>query len=302
MTANTEPMIDDPVAELERIFDFETVGPDHLRTQPLPVAALRLYGGQVVAQALAAIQRTSPPDRFVHSCHCYFVRPGTRDLPIDFILERDRDGRSFSARRVQAMQGGELILSMSASLGVPEPGYDWPDPVALDVPGPETLRPMSEYIAEAAPRMAPHHHPFWLRDHPVDWRPVEEFPIFDGDPLPPCRHFWIRMKRPLGDDPRVHQCFFAYASDLHILSTGLLPLGLGFGEPTIQMASLDHAIWFHRPFRADEWFLYRLEAESSRGARTLSRGKVFTPDGVLVASVAQEGLARVLPVERPDRK
>ena len=285
---------DDPLLERAMLFDFETVAPDHFRAQPIPSTMLRLYGGQVVAQAVAAIQRTGGDDRWIHSCHAYFVRPGRLDHPIDLIVERDRDGRSFSARRVRVMQDGELILSMNASLHVPEAGYDWQADMPTGLPDPESLTPMSDFIAAAGDELPPYHRPFWGRDHLFDWRPVEPFFMFNTDPGTLPRHVWIRMKQPLGDDWAEHQRFFAYVSDLHLLHTGMVPLGLGWAEPNFQAASLDHAIWFHREFRVDEWFLYVLDSDASIGVRTLSRGTVYARDGRLVASVTQEGLARIL--------
>lgn len=280
------------------LFDLAEVAPDHFRARAIPSSLLRLYGGQVVAQALAAVQRTATPDRWVHSCHAYFVRPGRLDHPIDLFVDRDRDGRSFSARRVRVMQDGELILNMAASLHVPEAGYDWHLPMPEGLPGPEQLSSMSEQVRAAAAKLPEKLRPFWLREHLFDWRPVEPFKMFNGAPEPARRHFWIRKKRKLGDDWAEHQRFFAYVSDLHILHTGLLPLGLGWAEPTLQAASLDHAIWFHREFRVDEWFLYALDSTASVGARSLGRGTVYDRQGRLVASLTQEGLLRVLPQSR----
>lgn len=289
----------DPAVERDMLFTFDEVGPDHYRAQPIPSHLLRLYGGQVIAQAVAAIQRTALPDRTIHSCHAYFVRPGRIDRPIDFIVSRDRDGQSFSARRVVVEQDGQIILTMSASLHIHEDGLRHQLPMP-DVPGPEGLRPMSGYIAEVGDALPVRHWPFWRREHLFDWRPVEPFRIFNEDPESSVRHVWFRFNGSLGDDLTEHQRFFSFVSDLHILHAGLIPLGVGWADDHLQTASLDHAIWFHDQFRVDEWLLYTLDSPAAAGARTLGRGVVHTANGRLVASVAQEGLIRILDVPRGD--
>lgn len=282
-------------AETERqmLFALERAGEDHFRVAPIPSGLLRLYGGQVVAQALAAAQRTVPAGRLAHSCHAYFVRAGDTHLPIDFRVSRDRDGRSFSARRVIAEQDGRLILSLAASMHEEEDGLR--HQLAMpDVPSPESLRPMVDYIAEVGDALPRRHWPFWRRDHLFDWRPVEPFAILSAKAASSRRHFWMKLRCPLGDDPAEHQHFLAYGSDLHILHAGLAPLGIGWASDHLQTASLDHSIWFHDRFRADDWLLYVLESPAAAGARALGRGVVYTRDGRLVATVAQEGLIRLL--------
>ncbi|AUW60416.1 acyl-CoA thioesterase II [Sphingobium sp. SCG-1] len=297
--ADQEIYNNDPAVERDMLFALHEVGPDRYRAEPIPSRLLRLYGGQVVAQAVAAIQKTAPADRSINSCHAYFVRPGSIDRPIDFIVSRDRDGQSFSARRVSVEQDGQIILTMAASLHVHEdgPGHQFPMP---DVPGPEGLRSMSDYIAEVGDYLTQKHWPFWRRKHLFDWRPVEPFRIFNDAPVSSVRHVWFRFEGTLGGDPAEHQRFFAYVSDLHILHAGLLPLGVGWADEHLQTASLDHAIWFHDRFRVDEWLLYSLDSPAAAGARTLGRGVVHTADGRLVASVAQEGLIRILETPRGD--
>lgn len=291
---------EDPATEQRMLFDFETVGDDHFRVQPFPSNLLRLYGGQVVAQALAAIQITAPASRPVNSCHAYFVRPGDTHLPIDFRITRDRDGRSFSARRVAVEQDGKLILSMSASLQDREDGPHQQHPMP-DVPSPQTLTSMSDLVAAVGDDLPRRHWPFWRREALFDWRPVERFRISNSPPDTSHRHFWVKLKTCLGNAPAEHQRFLAYASDLHILHAGLAPLGVGWADDHLQTASLDHAIWFHSDqFRVDEWLLYALESPCSGNARTLGRGMIFTADGRLVATVAQEGLIRLLPTPRLD--
>ena len=284
--------VDDPATERRMMFAFETVGADRFRLPPVPSRLLRLYGGQVIAQALAAVQRTAPPGRPVHSCHAYFVSAGDSARPIDFIVSRDRDGRSFSARRVAVEQDGRLILSMAASLHAIEAGAQHQFAMP-EVAPPESLRPMEDAIAAFGDTLPRRHWPFWRREQMIDWRPVEPFRIMNGPPEPSPRHFWLRLKAPLGDDPAEHQRFLAYASDLHILHAGLAPLGIGWADPYLQTASLDHAIWFHDRFRVDEWLLYALDSPAAGHARALGRGNVFARDGRLVATVTQQGLIRV---------
>ena len=292
--------VDDPATERRMMFAFETVGDDHFRLAPVPSGLLRLYGGQVVAQALAAIQRTAPAERPVHSCHAYFVSAGDSSRPTDFFVSRDRDGRSFSARRVSVEQDGKLILSMAASLHAIEDGQR--HQLAMpEVAAPETLLPMEAYIAEYGDTLPRRHWPFWRREQMIDWRPVEPFRIMNGTPLPPQRHFWLRLKATLGDDPAEHQRFLAYASDLHILHAGLLPLGIGWADSYLETASLDHAIWFHDRFRVDDWLLYALDSPAAGAARALGQGNLFTRDGRLVATVAQQGLIRIRADARDDR-
>lgn len=286
--------IEDGRAALERLFVFETPAPDRFVARPGGGKPARLYGGHVIAQALAAAQLTAPAGRHVNSCHAYFVRPGDPHLPIDFAVERDSDGRSFSARRVTAAQVGRLILSLSASLHVPEDGPAHRAPMP-DVPPPEALVPQDERLSGIADRLPPRHQAFWLSDIGIDFRMVEPFETFDPPLRAARRHVWLRLRHRIGDDVAEHQRLFAYASDLYLMHTGLLPLGIGWADPRLQDASLDHAIWFHDRFRIDDWLLYALDSPAAGHARTLARGLVFTRAGRLVASVAQEGLIRMPP-------
>ena len=287
-------------SERALLFAFDEVRPDHFRTTPFPSNLLRLYGGQVVAQALAAVQRTAPAGRAVHSCHAYFVRPGDIHRPIDIIVTRDRDGRSFSARRVAVEQDGKLILSLSASLHDGEEGPH--QHVAMpDVPPPDDLPSLADRIASFGDALPRRHWPFWRREALFEWRPVQPFRLGAVPVESSHRQFWVKLKAPLGDDLAEHQRFLAYASDLHILHAGLAPLGVNWADDHLQTASLDHAIWFHDPaFRVDEWLLYAVESPFSGNARSVGHGKMFTADGRLIATVAQEGLIRLLPTPRLD--
>lgn len=279
------------------LFDFETLSPELLRARPTHSPMARLYGGQVVAQALAACQWSVGPDRFANSCHANFIRAGDPALPLDFHLSRDSDGRSFSARRVLVSQQGRVVLSMSASFHVPEPGghHQFPMPAA---PGPDTLRTQAEILAAVGDQLPPRHRAFWLRESLFEYRPVEAFHVFDPPAEAPRRHVWMRYTGPASNDPAQNQRLLAYASDLHILHTALLPFARSWADPLLQDASLDHAIWFHGHARVNEWLLYALDSPGAGGALGLGRGLIYTADGRLVASVAQQGLIRFPPASK----
>ncbi len=280
------------------LFGFEQLSDNHLRAAPSHSPMARLYGGQVVAQALAAGQHTVTTDRFANNCHANFIRAGDPALPLDFHIERDSDGRSFSARRVTVRQQGRVILSLSASFHVPEPGahHQFAMP---HVPGPEGLASQAEILAQAADRLPERHRAFWLRESLFEYRPVETFHVFDPPATPPRRHIWMRHSGSLGADRALHQRMLAYASDLHILHTALAPFGRTWADPALQDASLDHSIWFHQPGRVDEWMLYALDSPYAGGALGMGRGLIYSRSGQLLASVAQQGLIR-FPDHRKD--
>ncbi len=288
----------DTSLDLKALFDFERVSGDHLRLRPTHSPMARLYGGQVVAQALAACQQSVSADRFANNCHANFIRAGDPALPLDFNLNRDSDGRSFSARRVTVSQQGRVILTMSASFHVPEPGghHQFAMP---DVPGPEGLATQADILAGVADRLPARHKAFWLRESLFEYRPVERFHVFDPPVEAPRRHIWMRCVRPMGDDRAAHQRLLAYVSDLHILHTALAPFGRTWADPALQDASLDHSIWFHDHGRVDDWLLYVLDSPYAGFARGLGRGLIYAADGRLLASVAQEGLIR-FPTVRKD--
>ncbi len=246
----------------------------------------RTFGGQVAGQALVAAARTVD-DIAVHSMHAYFLRPGDPKSPILYEVDRIRDGRSFITRRVVAIQHGRAIFHMSASFHRDEPGYDHQTEMP-DVPAPETLMTFEERIANN-----PNVPQEW-KDHPrpIDMRFITAAPMERNEPQPPRQQVWMKANGILDDDRVHHNCLLTYASDMTLLDASLLPHGRGDGE--IMLASLDHAMWFHRPFRADEWLLYDQDTPSASGARGLARGHVFSQDGTLVASVMQEGLIRKL--------
>ena len=250
----------------------------------------RTFGGQTAAQALVAATRTVDPGRPIHSLHSYFLRPGDPTLPTVFLVERIRDGRSFSTRRVHGIQHGKAIYSFAASFQRPEPGYEHQSSPP-DVPDPESLPTFAETLAPYADRLPVSA----TLAETVDLRAIDPHPFVqrDSGPREIARHrVWMRAAGRLPDDPVVHTAMLAYMSDVTLLHPVLVRHGISFALDPVMGASLDHALWFHRPFRADEWLLYDAESPSASGARGLAMGRLFTTDGLLVASVVQEGLVR----------
>ena len=276
--------------ELVELLDLETIDVNLFRgTQP-DTRMQRVFGGQVAAQALVAGARTVEPPRSVHSLHSYFLRPGDTTVPIVYDVERIRDGRSFSTRRVVARQHGRAIYYMTLSFQVPEDGLSHQD-VMPDVPTPANSPDLAELLSRRSPEAGE-----WMREwSALDLRWVGDSRAggnIPADERPAQSRLWIKVGGLLDDDPLVHQAAFTYASDLTLLGSTLVPHGIDVGHPSIQSASLDHTIWFHRPLRADRWLLYDQASPSASGGRGLGIGRVFTEDGTLVATVAQEGLIR----------
>jgi acyl-CoA thioesterase-2 len=250
----------------------------------------RVFGGQVIGQALVAACRTVE-DRQPHSLHGYFLLAGDPTVPIIYDVDRIRDGRSFATRRAVAIQHGRPIFALTASFQVDEPGFDHAMSMP-DVPPPEGLPEIAE-VMSAIPSMPQLVRAWYERERPIEIRPVNMGRRFSSaDAGETGFQVWIRTTGPLPDDPAIHRCVLAYASDLTLLDTSLVPHGRSVLEEAIQAASLDHALWFHRPFRADEWLLYAQDTPSASGARGFARGLVYDRAGRLVASVAQEGLVR----------
>jgi acyl-CoA thioesterase II len=252
----------------------------------------RVFGGQVAGQALVAAGRTVPADRPVHSLHAYFIRPGDTAVPIVYLVDRVRDGRSFTTRRVSAVQHGEAIFTLSASFHHAEPGPEHAGPMP-DVPPPEMVERNSDRMARLLGQS-----PRQLRESPIDLRSIGLMSAeAAGDPsLRTTQNLiWLRVDGDLPDDPLLHVCLMTYASDMTLLDSVLLGHGLTWLDGSTSGASLDHAMWFHRPFRADRWLLYAQESPVASGARGLARGQVFTVEGELVVSVVQEGLIRSRP-------
>lgn len=251
----------------------------------------RVFGGQVIGQALVAASRTVE-DRAAHSLHGYFLRPGDLKVPIVYEVDRIRDGKSFTTRRVVAIQKGEAIFNMSVSFQKQEEGLSHQIEMP-DVPAPEDLPTEIEMFQKMVEAGSPEMKQMLDRDRPIDMRRVEPYNYAKPEKRAPLQHTWLKAAEPLADDIYVHQCVLAYASDMGILSTCMLPHGKSFMSG-MMTASLDHAMWFHRPFRADEWILFVQDSPTSGGARGFNRGSMFTRDGILIASVAQEGLIRQL--------
>jgi acyl-CoA thioesterase-2 len=271
------------VAALIRLLDLEKIEENIFRGFNPADLSQRVFGGQVLAQALVAASRTAPPDRACHSLHAYFLRPGDPAVPILYEVDRSRDGGSFSVRRVVAIQHGAQIFVLSASFQRNEGGFEHQTAMP-DVPPPEEL-PESDYEGDATVMKG-----LW-RSRPFEFRPVIPRGLADRPARAPLDHIWFRVPPPLEAAPVVQQAFLAYASDMSLLDTALLPHGKGIFS-NLQVASLDHAMWFHRPFRADDWMLYSQDSPNAFGARGFSRGSIFLRDGTLIASVAQEGLIR----------
>ena len=279
-----------PLEEVVGLLDLERIEADLFRGRQPAVSLQRVFGGQVAAQALVAAARTVPEDRPVHSLHAYFLRPGDPSVPILYEVDRIRDGRSFTTRRVVAVQHGRAIFNLQASFHVAEDGAAHADPMP-DVPGPEGLSTVQEQLQPLA-----HEVPDWfLRERPIEMRYVGEPPLLARRrPDPGDRTtLWMRAAGDLPDDPVLHVCLVAYASDISLLETTVRVHALSWGTGEIVGASLDHAMWFHAPFRADQWWLYDQQAPWTGGGRGLARGGIWTADGRRVASVVQEGLVRV---------
>ncbi|MBA2588787.1 MAG: acyl-CoA thioesterase II [Alphaproteobacteria bacterium] len=284
-------MSDTAVTRMLALLDLESIAADVFGGASPPLPAQRIFGGQVLAQALVAATRTVDAARSCHSFHAYFLRPGNPKVPIRYEVDRSRDGASFSARRVVALQNGAQILILAASFQRGESGFEHQSGMPV-VPPPESLEDDQEVL---------------LRDQSLtgaarEWvareRPFEFRSVLGRGPLGPDRparapldHIWLQTRGPLPDDPLLHRALLAFVSDMSLLDTSLLPHGKSIFS-SVQVASLDHAMWFHRPFRADEWLLYVQDSPSASGARGFNRGAIYRRDGTLVASVAQEGLIR----------
>ena len=277
--------------ELSELLDLETIDTDLFRGIQPDTQLQRVFGGQVAAQSLVAGSRTVDPPLSVHSLHSYFLRPGDTAVPIVYDVERMRDGRSFSTRRVVARQHGRSIYFMTISFQAPEEGFEHQDTMPSVRPPEDSLS-----VGEMVRRRSPERAEQWL----TEWAALELRAIGDSRPggelssedRPAQSRLWIRVGGRLEDDELTHKAAFTYASDLTLLGSSLVPHGLLVTDPKVQSASLDHTIWFHRPFRADEWLLYDQTSPSASGGRGLALGRVFTRDGRLVATVAQEGLIR----------
>lgn len=279
--------------EILTLLDLEQLDENLFRGYSPPTATRQVYGGQAVAQALVATQRTAPSDRLAHSLHAYFVLAGDPRRPIIFQVERVRDGKSFTTRRCVAKQHGQAIFSLEVSFQIAETGFDHAAPMP-DVPLPEGL-PTTRALAERLSAFLPQSTKAGLeKTYPLDIRVVDPTIYLPRREAAPARQFiWFRAFGQLPDDQPTHQAVLAYLSDMTLLNTALVPHGRMIFDSDLQVASLDHALWFHRPFRADQWLLYAQDSPSASGARGLTHGLLYAIDGRLVASVAQEGLIRL---------
>jgi len=280
------------VKDLLELIDLEPIEYNIYRGRNRDIGSGRVFGGQVLAQALVAARRTVDDEREAHSLHGYFILPGDLEAPIVYFVDRLRDGRSFTTRRVTAIQHGRAIFNMSASFQVAEPGLEH-QAAAPTVPEPDTLRSELDMIRARAGEIPEPIRAVLTQDRPIDFRPVVPTEPFDPSVQEPARQYWIRAVGDMPDPAHLHQAVLAYASDYGLLATVLQPHGLSIRAPNLQVATLDHAIWFHRPFRMDEWLLYVMDSPIAAGARGFARGTIFSRDGRLVASIAQEGLTRV---------
>jgi acyl-CoA thioesterase-2 len=283
-----------PLADLLDLLDLEPLEVNIYRGRNRDIGTGRVFGGQVLAQALVAARRTVDEPREAHSLHGYFILPGDLAAPIVYFVDRLRDGSSFSTRQVTAIQHGRAIFSLSASFQIAEQGFEHQS-VMPQVTPPESLVNELDLIRGMAERIPESLRKVITQDRPIDFRPVSPIDPFHPEKREPVRHLWLRAIDRLPDEPLIHQAVLAYASDYGLLGTALLPHGIAPRSPAIQLATLDHAFWAHRPFRADDWLLYAMDSPAAAGARGFTRGSFYTRDGTLVASVAQEGLMRPRP-------
>ena len=282
----------DLLADLLRLLELERIEETIFRGPSQDMGFGAVFGGQVIGQALSAASQTVAAERPVHSFHCYFLRPGNARRPVVYDVEATRDGRSISTRRIRAVQGGRTILFMGASFHDAEDGLDHQDPMP-DVPGPEGLESSVEFARRHRHLIPEPMRATFTSPMPIEVRPVQRVDPTDPQPVPPRRQVWLRANGAMPDDPAVHRYLLAYASDFNFLVTALQPHGRLWWEPGLKMASIDHAMWFHRPLRVDDWLLYDVDSPSAASSRALVRGRLFGRDGRLVASTAQEGLIRV---------
>lgn len=280
------------VGKLLDLLRVEELDTDLYRGPRLPGGVGRVFGGQVIAQALVAANRSVEGDFIAHSLHAYFMRPGNEDFPIIYRVVRDRDGRSFATRRIIALQKGKPILNMAANFQRPEEGlahqFSMPD-----VPPPEDLQSDADYWGANADKLPVEHRKRMLRQRAIEQRPTERRDFINPEKSAPRTATWFRAVAPLNGDQRVHQAVLAYASDMTLLGTSTLPHGVGWISHPLQMASLDHSLWVHEEFDASDWLLYATDSPWTGHARGFNRGQIFSRDGRLVASVAQEGLMRL---------
>ncbi len=277
--------------DLLSLLKLETIEQGLYRGQSQDLGFKAVFGGQVMGQALSAAQETVDPNRNVHSLHTYFLLPGDASRAIVYEVENIRDGKSFNTRRVKAIQGGKTIFYMTASFQEPEEGFDHQHTMP-DVVGPENLSSYSDFIKKNQHLLPENIKDIFLAEKPIEIRPVEEYNWVAPVKSAPTYNMWIKANGVLPNDLRIHTYMLAYTSDFHFLPTALMPHGASHWQPNFQIATIDHAMWFHRPFRFDDWLLYSMESPSATSGRGLVRGQIFNREGELVASTMQEGVIR----------
>ena len=279
------------IADLLHLLELERIEDNIFRGESRDIGSPQVFGGQVLGQALTAASYTIT-DRTVHSLHAYFLRAGDVNAPIVYDVDRARDGRTFSNRRVVAIQHGRQIFNMTASFQHPEEGLDH-EAEMPDVPSPDGLEDQRLSAAAVAEQLPVKLRRYLTHERPFMFRACERIDLLSPKAAPPVRNVWLKSVDEVGDDPDLHRNLLAYVSDYQLLTTAMLPHGVRFEQGNVQLASLDHAMWFHRPFRVDDWLLYSLDSPTAIGARGLARGQFFTREGRHVASTAQEGLIRI---------
>jgi acyl-CoA thioesterase-2 len=289
------PVLDD----LLHLLRLERIEENYFRGESRDIGSAQVFGGQVLGQALSAAHHTVE-DRTAHSLHAYFLRRGDMESPILYEVDRSRDGGSFSVRRVVAVQHGRPILNLAVSFQKFEEGLEHQADMP-DVPGPDGLQDATELAPEVLERIPQKMRRYLTHERPFEFRPVRPVNFSRPETLPPVKHIWIKAVDALPDKASLHQNLLAYVSDYELLGTSTLPHGIAFGSGHVQMASLDHALWFHRDVRVDEWLLYAMDSPNASGARGYARGQFFTESGTLVASTAQEGLVRIVEEKKHTR-
>ncbi|MBS0212798.1 MAG: acyl-CoA thioesterase II [Proteobacteria bacterium] len=288
------PVPQGPVSELVELLSLERLEDNLFRGQSRDIGTKYVFGGQVLGQALSAAQATVDRQRLVHSLHAYFLRAGDIEHPIVYDVDRTRDGGSFSVRRVTAIQHGKPICVVAASFQQHEPGPEHQLPMPV-VPLPDELPPLPPIDPAVLARLSPKLQRWVNRGGPFVFRHVYPRDELNPSKRPPFQQVWFKLAERIGDAPELHHAMLAYASDFHLIGTATFPHGISYYQPNVVMASLDHALWFHRPFRVDEWLLYSCDSPTAQGARGLARGMIYDAQGTLVASTAQEGLMRIQP-------
>jgi len=279
------------LSDLLQLLELERIEDNIFRGESRDVGSDRVFGGQVLGQALSAASYTAG-GREVHSLHAYFLLPGDVNAPVIYEVDIARDGKSFSTRRVVAIQHGRPIFNMAASFQSPEQGLEHAAPMP-EVPGPEGLADVRVVAPEILAKVPDKMRRFLTGERAFELRPVEPVHLVSPPRQEPRRHVWLKTVDRIPDAAGLHRSLLAYVSDFHLVATATLPHGVHFAEGNVQLATLDHAMWFHRPFRVDEWLLYSMESPSASGGRGFALGRLFSRDGRLVASTAQEGVVRV---------